>query len=66
MLLAWRVLNWAIDSDLSARARADVMALFYVDKPSALEMSPAEAQRAWLDKILELAIEAGMVAGDED
>ena len=61
MSLAWRVLNWAMDSNLSAREKADIMALFYVDKPFALEMSPAEAQCAWLDKILSLAIEAGML-----
>ena len=61
MSLAWRVLNWAMDSNLSARARADIMALFYVDKPSALEIPPADAQRMWLDKIIELVIDPDMV-----
>lgn len=60
MALAWRVLNWAIENfsipshHFALRAMADDMAFF--------TLPPADAQRAWLDKILVLAIEAGMVA----
>ena len=67
MQYAWRVLNWANERELS-----DIPATwgdYILDNtcPEALElfsMPPAEAQAAWLDKILELATEAGMVDDD--
>ena len=65
MALAWRVLNWASeknsiypkfmgwwfrqDSDL------DMLGGYLFD------MSPIDAQRAWLDKVLSLAIEANLI-----
>lgn len=52
MFIAWLVLNWAMpNNDID---RWWVVVGIY-NKP------PAEAQRAWLDKVLELAIEAGLV-----
>ena len=52
MEVAWRVLNWAAK-------RFDIYEWWDVqDMP---EEEPAVAQRAWLDKILELCIEAGIV-----
>lgn len=73
MALAWRVLNWALEQ---AKPTSDeVWALPLGDELfgwlsafspnddglSVFELPPAEAQAAWLDKILELAIKAGMV-----
>lgn len=57
MSLAWRVLNWAAETwaDGNWINWAMYEPYFLLDKP------PDVAQRAWLDKILELAIEAGMV-----
>ena len=65
MALAWRVLNWASeknsiypkfmgwwfrqDSDL------DMLGGYLFD------ISPIDAQRAWLDKVLSLAIEANLI-----
>ncbi len=58
MALAWRVLNWAfanfVDIWLEETFRAWVPNPLYT-------LPPADAQRAWLDKILTLAIEAGML-----
>ena len=55
MALAWRVLNWA----------GEVFELTIFWSVSDLfESPPAVAQRAWLDKILELATGAGMVEND--
>ena len=48
MPLAWRVLNWA-------------ETMFPPDYMLAHGLPPADAQRLWLDKILELAIEAGII-----
>ena len=60
MALAWRVLNWAI-GDPSFGHDVDHWlwndGLGY-DLPN---LPPADAQRQWLDKILTLAIEAGIV-----
>lgn len=59
MALAWRVLSFAIDNfsipnhHFALRAMVNDMAFF--------TMPIAAAQRAWLDKILTLAIEAGMI-----
>lgn len=59
MQLAWRVLNWA-------EQYGDFYDWFYAydaeagDEINWIAMPPAEAQRLWLDKILELAVRAGM------
>lgn len=64
MPLAWRVLNWALDH-LTApshffqlRQMVGDMDLFVLPRDA--------AQRAWLDKILELATEAGMVKTQQE
>jgi hypothetical protein len=60
MALAWRVLNWGI-SDPGFGHEVDAWlwdeGLGY-DIPN---LPPTDAQRFWLDKILTLAIEAGIV-----
>ena len=77
MALAWRVLNWAsLDSNVGipfAKWLMKVIAVQYTDNGDLdiirhtpnwaylFNLPPADAQRAWLDKILTLAIEAGMV-----
>ena len=65
MLLAWRVLNWAIEN-LPKFMRIIEENFLLIGVLPYFIIPPAEAQRAWLDRILSLAIEAGMVAGDED
>ena len=74
MALAWRVLNWAFNgvaSDglevMSAWNRGVIQSMFYIGvpfsgDPTLLELSPADAQRLWLDKVLELA---GLVEVDD-
>lgn len=73
MFLAWRVLNWAMSNN--SPVFFCMVDWFYAeaeDVPHGYKTSgsnwfrlfmyePADAQRAWLDKILTLAIEAGMV-----
>ncbi len=63
MFLAWRVLNWAM-GDRQIQGIAD-FGLSSEIGPWLWIMPPAEAQRAWLDKILTLAIEAGMIAEEQ-
>ena len=67
MALAWRVLNWAGANFNKARP-GDWRGAMYGSRHSAISewvgLSPADAQRAWLDRILSLAIEAGMVADE--
>lgn len=72
MPLAWRVLNWATST--IAQKKEQAMSLNDMDlwcywregevglreiMGLAQKLGPADAQRAWLDKILSLAIEAG-------
>lgn len=58
MFLAWRVLNWAHAQTTGYFEDHPLLLMLHnVDET----LPPAEAQRLWLDKILELAIEAGMV-----
>ena len=59
MALAWRVLNWAEDLDMSTPS-LNWKLFEYPLRTLACE-SPGDAQRLWLDKILALAIEAGLV-----
>jgi len=54
MHLAWRVLNWA------ARHFPYIYE-WWEESIDMLEKSPTDAQRLWLDEILEFAIEAGIV-----
>lgn len=57
MALAWGVLNWAYRENLERfdeLIRTDLLWYLY-------ESPAEEAQRLWLDKVLELAIEAGLV-----
>jgi hypothetical protein len=60
MALAWRVLNWAQEQQPEYVGQG-FLDFWDVEYPHLYEFSPAEAQRLWLDKILELAIEAGLV-----
>ena len=59
MSLAWRVLNFGLRALSAPSHYYELMAL--VNSVEFLTWPPAEAQAAWLDKILELAVEAGMV-----
>ena len=65
MALAWRVLNWAIGLSTPVWyplshwwTRLDSID---DDGWKMLDLSPADAQRAWLDKVLSLAIDADLV-----
>ena len=60
MVLAWRVLNWARVNDAIFELAIDNHELGDHFFEWASE-SPADAQRLWLDKILELAIETGII-----
>jgi len=60
MALAWRVLKWACLHDGLIRYRRGT--IDWLDFGPLQRLPPAEAQAAWLDMILELAIEAGLVA----
>lgn len=65
MALAWRVLNWASEQQgiyhkfmhwwFRQNSDLDMLGGYLFD------LEPEDAQRAWLDKILSLAIEAGML-----
>jgi len=59
--LAWKVLNWATEY---GRKNNEEMVLWWMDV-LLCNYPPADAQRLWLDKILELAIEAGLVEVDD-
>ena len=61
MSLAWKVLNWATEYE---RKNNEEMVLWWMDV-LLCNYPPADAQRLWLDKILELAIEAGLVEVDD-
>ena len=64
MMLAWRVLNhvWSYQHLSENQIVTWSYAIGYAIDGS---IPPADAQRTWLDMILSLAIEAGMVADDE-
>ena len=76
MALAWRVLNWAGKQVPTETSRSGLIlhswagrlhsfwgASYWVNghKLFLHSMDPADAQRAWLDKVLSLAIEAELV-----
>jgi len=60
MALAWRVLNWAWEQ------KTDDWLWSWILDECCLDggIPPADAQRLWLDKILEMAIEAGIAEVD--
>ncbi len=58
MFLAWRVLNWA-GSHFRTVDYMEIHNWFWMSQN--WRANPADAQRAWLDKILTLAMAAGMV-----
>ena len=59
MFLAWRALNWAAGNQMFLDYfREDG---FMEDIEDYGSLPPAKAQAAWLDKILELAVEADML-----
>lgn len=64
MALAWRVLNWAQDQKFIMDDGCEYFLNLWWVGEKTFSLPPAEAQRAWLDKILELAIEAGMIEGE--
>ena len=64
MALAWRALNWAIEN-LPKFMRTIEENFLCIGVLPYFGITPETAQRAWLDRILSLAIEAGMVADDE-
>ena len=57
---SWLVLNWAmLNHDIG-----NAISNWWWNSPSASDLptlSPADAQRLWLDKVLALAIEAGKI-----
>lgn len=72
MALAWRVLNWALRNEIIYYGLVDWLYATSDNIPDGYKtagsnwfsiffLPPAEAQRIWLDKILSLAIEAGLV-----
>ena len=69
MALAWRVLNWAWNQDHKANNtvfenevhHGCVVWSWVLDLILDGDLPPVDAQRTWLDKILSLAIEAGIV-----
>ena len=67
MALAWRVLNWA-NKSVPFNSGDDIWRQWegWWDGLDIKGEYPADAQRLWLDKILELAIEAGIVEMSEE
>lgn len=78
MAWAWRVLNWAMGSQAVVKYEplspdtepfdyqiGYAMYDWFYEHRDPAKMPPAVAQAAWLDKVLELAIEAGLVKVDE-
>ena len=71
MALAWKCLNWAIERDDSVSFRTwggetkresfGFTLNQYLGHMVLGALPPADAQRLWLNKILELAIEAGLI-----
>jgi hypothetical protein len=63
MALAWRVLNWASTDQVNSTLLWDQYQQFeeFWEDSGMWHLPPADAQRRWLDKILEIAIEAGLV-----
>lgn len=67
MALAWRVLNWGAKKLYTVDEWAnDIVFTTDTSAYNLWDLPPADAQRLWLDKVLELAIEAGMVTPNEE
>ena len=74
MALAWKVLNWAAgnfphDDYYEGGYAMDWWFSDYTEERdggaySVIDLDPAEAQAAWLDKIYELATQAGLIGVD--
>ncbi len=63
---AWRVLNWWTEDEADRPwAQWAEFSGFWEDG-FLTQLPAADAQRLWLDKILELAIEAGMIELDKE
>jgi len=62
MSLAWKVLNWATEYE---RKNNEELVMWWMDV-LLCNYPPADAQRLWLDKILELAIEDGLAEVDDE
>ena len=60
MALAWRVLNWAYGCPTYESGALGLVPYGHILGELVFN-PPAEAQAAWLDKVLELAIAAGLV-----
>lgn len=63
MALAWRVLNWWdwLKSEEGGGLSGKTFFVGFGDFETWMKMLPAEALRRWLDKILALAVEEGMI-----
>ena len=61
MFLAWLVLNWANGMKFGGDTTLDQWNWWHNFIADMRLLPPTAAQRAWLDKILTLAIEAGML-----
>lgn len=60
MALAWRVLNWANATRFGGGTTLDQWKWWHDFIADLRLLRASDAQMAWLDKILQLAIEAGM------
>ena len=58
---AWHALNWANKTKFGGETTLDQWSWWHNFVADMRLLPPAAAQRAWLDKILSLAIQAGMV-----
>ncbi len=66
MPLAWLILNWWTEDEVDRPwAQWAEFSGFWEDG-FLTQLPAADAQRLWLDKILELAIEAGMIELDKE
>jgi len=66
---AWRVLNWATEHEQNLRViengKSKPLA-WVIYMTEFMLLPPADAQRLWLDTVLEMAIEAGLVEVDDE
>lgn len=61
MFLAWRVLNWANENQCILDYWQETTCFEHEMFVGWFELTPINAQKRWLDKILKIAIEAGLV-----
>lgn len=64
MALAWRVLNWGMTYPMLDDDKYQFVAKlnFSISWGDVFKSPPGEAQAIWLDKLLEAAIEAGLIS----